>query len=172
MKEIIFIPIKTKKKLNPFIFKILLFLKLIHFCLLGICNNRDNPFLLNNECVQSCEEEEINNNLCIIENEIIKTQYLNNIIYIKEENIAFLNIEVSENNNLYYILSTYPPSNARIFYMLNNEGYGFLNRDNPYYKTEINDPLTLGRYESIFFPFQLLSESDNKEFLINIGKSN
>ena len=151
MKEIIFIPIKTKKKLNPFIFKILLFVKLIHFCLLEICNNRDNPFLLNNKCVQSCEEEEINGNLCIIENEIIKTQYLNNIIYIKEENIAFLNIEVSENNNLYYILSNYPASNTRIFYMINNEGYGLFNKDNPYYKIEIDDPDTRGRFESIFF---------------------
>ena len=160
------------KKTNIILFKIFLFLELVNQCLFEKCSNREKPFFLNNECVESCEEEDIKSNLCILDNEIIKTQYLNNIIYINELNIVYIEIDVSENNNLYYILSTYPQSNTRVFYIINNEGYGLFEKDNPISKIEVNDPRNLGRYESVFFAFQLLSDSDNKEYLINIPKSN
>ena len=160
------------KKTNIFLFKIFLFLELLNQCLFEKCINREKPFFLNNECVESCEEEDIESNLCTLDNEIIKTQYLNNIIYINELNIVYIEIDVSENNNLYYILSTYPQSNTRVFYIINNEGYGLFEKDNPISKIEVNDPRNLGRYESVFFAFQLLSDSDNKEYLINIPKSN
>ena len=153
---------------NIFLFKIFLFLQLLHYCLFEKCSNRDRPFLLNNECVQSCEEDDINSNTCSLDNEIIKTQYLNNIIYINENKIVYIEIDVSENSNLYYILSTYPKSNTRVFYIINNEGYGLFNKDNPILKKEVNDNRISGRYESVFFAFQLLSDSDNKEYLINI----
>ena len=139
-----------KENLDIFLAKIFIFLQLLYYCLLEKCNNREKPFFLNNECVESCEEEDIKSNLCILDNEIIKTQYLNNIIYINELNIVYMEIDVSENNNLYYILSTYPKSNTRAFYILNNEGYGFFNKDNPNLKIEVNDPRNLGRYESVF----------------------
>ena len=160
------------KKANIFLFKIFLLLELLHYCLFEKCSNRENPFFLNNECVESCKEDDIKSNICILDNEIIKTQYLNNIIYINELNIVYLEIDISDNNNLYYILSTYPESNTRVFYIINNEGYGIFNKDNPISKIEINDPLNLGRFESIFFAFQILSDSDNKEYLINIPKNN
>ena len=160
------------KKTNIFLFKIFLFLELLNQCLFEKCSNREKPFFLNNECVESCEEEDIESDLCTLDNEIIKTQYLNNIIYINELNIVYIEIDVSENNNLYYILSTYPQSNTRVFYIINNEGYGLFEKDNPISKIEVNDPRNLGRYESVFFAFQLLSDSDNKEYLINIPKSN
>ena len=163
--------IPTQKSII-FLFEIFLFLKLLHYCLFEKCSDRDKPFYLNNECVESCGEEDIMSGLCILDNEIISRQYLNNIIYINELNILYFEIDVSENNNLYYLLSTYPQSNTRVFYILNNEGYGLFNKENPISTIEINDPNKLGRYESVFFVFQLLSETDNKEYLINIAKSN
>ena len=171
MKEIKFIPLNLKKKPNIFI--IYLFLNIIRYCLFETCNNRDNPYLFNGkECVKSCEEEKIKSNICILDNEIIKTQYLNNIIHFKEEHAEYFNFEISEENNLYYYLSEYPKSNVRILYMLNNEGYGLLNRNDPIYNNNINDPSTSGRYESDIFTFHLLSDTNNKEYLLSLGKSN
>ena len=152
---------------NPtlFLFKIFLFIKLPNYAQLEECT-RDNPFLLN----QICEEENLKSNLCKINNGIIKTQFLNNIIYILENNLLYFNIEVSENNNLYCLLSAFPGSNTRVFYALDNEGYGLFNKENPKFKVEIPDESKTGRYESIFFSFQLLSDPDNKEYLVNIAK--
>ena len=167
--NIIFIHIFSMEKKTTFLLEIILFLKLIDYCLFGECD-RNSPFLFNDVCVQSCEKENINSKLCIIDNKIIKSQYLNNIIYFKEDNLMYFNIEVSENNNLYYEVSSYPATNSRYFYILNHEGYGLLNRENPLYYIEINDPSTLGRYESNIFSFHLLSSTDDREYLISISK--
>ena len=93
--------ISIKRAISAFLLKILLFFELLHCCLFEKCSNREKPFLLNNECVQSCEEEDIKSNICIVNNEIIKVQYLNNIIYIDQSNVVYIEIDVSENNNLY-----------------------------------------------------------------------
>ena len=74
MKEIKIIPLSSNKKSNYYIFKILLLLNIIHFCLFEICIDRKYPYLLNEECVQSCKNETFNSNLCILDNEIIKSQ--------------------------------------------------------------------------------------------------
>ena len=157
------------KNLTFILFKIFLFIKLLNNALFEECS-RDKPFLLNNICVNTCEEESLKSNLCKIKNEIIKIQFLNNIIYIIEDNLLYFNIEVSDNSNLYCLLSSYPASNKRIIYALNNEGYALFNKDNPKLQVEIQDDSNIGRYESIFFSFQLLSDTDNKEYLANIGK--
>ena len=156
---------------NPslFLLKIFLFIKLLNYAQLEECT-RDNQFLLNNVCVNICEEENLKSNLCKINNGIIKTQFLNNIIYILEDNLLYFNIEESENNNLYCLLSAFPGSNNRVFYALDNEGYGLFNKENPKFQVEIPDESKTGRYESIFFSFQLLSDPDNKEYLVNIAK--
>ena len=167
MKKAIFIPISPIGNPTILLFQIFLFLRIINYYLFEKCNNRNNPFLLNNNCVDSCEMGDI----CTIDNEIIKTQYLNNIIYFKNESLIFFSIEVSENNNLYYIVSDFPQSNVREFYMLDNEGYGLFNKNNPNYRIEINDPANSGRFEADIFTFHLQSNTDNKEYLISISKS-
>ena len=163
------IPLNSNKSSNLFLFKICLFLKVIQYCLLNQCN-KDNPFLFNGNCAPSCKKEDLDSNVCILNNEIIKTQFLNNIIYIKHEDLTYNDIVISENNNLYYLMSTYPGTNVRLIYLLNNEGYGLIDRENPLYNTSINDPNTRGRYESTTFLIKLSSNTDNKEYLLSISK--
>ena len=52
-------------------------------------------------------------------------------------------------------------------YVLNKEGYGYLNKSEPLINLIINDPYTKGRFESELFSIQL----SNREYLISIGKS-
>ena len=170
-KNIFFIPINSKQNTNIFLFKICLFLKIIQYCLFEKCTI-DNPFLINNNCAKSCKKEDIDSKLCVLDNAIIKKQYLNNIIYIKQDRLVYNDFVVSENNTLYYLISTYPASNFRIIYLLNNEGYGLLDKDNPIYNTTINDPDNRGRIESLTFLMKLSSNTDNNEYLISISKSN
>ena len=151
------------------IFKIFLFLINSKYCILTDCDNRDYPFLKGSECVSSCSTSEVNDGICKINNEIIKTQWLNNIIFLSEGNFIYLDLTVSENNNLYCLVSGYPESNIRIIYSLDNEGYGYFNKSNSLINKVINDPSTKGRFDSEIFTIKLF-ENNNKEYLISISK--
>jgi hypothetical protein len=51
--------------------------------ILNYCNNRSEPIFLSktNTCaMQYCSEEDIKKNNCIIDKDIIRTQWLNNIV--------------------------------------------------------------------------------------------
>ena len=169
--------ILTPKKIRKpiiilFRFNIILLLLLLKNCITSECN-RDKPFLKSNNCESSCTENEINNKECIIENDIIKAQWLNNIIFnIGEATYCYVNIAISENNDLFYIVSSYPNTNLRMIYAINYQGYGILNADNPKSIIEINDSDTHGRYESEVFPIKLYESTDDKEYFLSISKSN
>ena len=60
-----------KKKISLYFFpKLIFFLHIIEFCKLSC--PKDTPFLKQGTCVTYCYEVEVNNDLCILENEIIK----------------------------------------------------------------------------------------------------
>ena len=157
----------NKKNTSLFLFNMIIFLKIINYCLLSKCD-REKPFLKSEACEPTCTTDEINKGKCIIENDIIKTQWLNNIINIGGTGFMYANIFTTERNNLYYLVSSFPSSNLRIFYILNSEGYGFLNKNNPHYSILIDDPDKKGRYESEIFTIKLHSVYDYKEYLISI----
>ena len=85
------------------LFKLLLFIIIISYCISIQCDDRENPFLKNNQCSSTCYEGED----CIVNNEIIKTQWLNNIIYIDGDGFSFTNVATSEKNNLFLLSSGY-----------------------------------------------------------------
>ena len=157
------------KKCFIIFFNSILLLLEIKYYLFSECD-RTTPFLKNNNCISSCTTEELKTGICIIENEIIKTQWLNNIINIGQLNYLYINIESSENDNLYCLVSSFPTSNVRKIYILNKEGYGLFNKTNPFINLIINDPNIKGRYESEISAIKLFSDNDNKEYLLSISK--
>ena len=137
-----------------------------------VCQNcsRENPFLKEDTCVLFCSIDEIYQNICKIQNMVIKTQFLNNIISIGDEDFVYPNVVTSENNNLYFITSSYQGSNLRKIYILNHEGYGYYNRTNPFININIDDPSEIGRFDSEILIIKLSLENDNKEYLLSINK--
>ena len=169
----IFILLKRKKNfiLLSFLLKFTIFFKIINYCILSKCKDIELPFLKDNECVSTCTNVQIKDGICIIENEIIKTQWLNNIIYLQEKGCSFINLAITETNNLYYLISCWPESNLRIFYILNYEGDGFLDKNNPKYSTNVLDENNKGRFESEAFTIKLYDINDYIEYLISISKA-
>ena len=160
---------RIMKKLFLFLSDIILYLNLIKNCILNECNNRDYPFLKGGECVSTCITSEIDEGICKIKNEIIKTQWLNNIIFLSDYYFFYLDLTVSESNYLYCLVSGYPESNKRIIFILDDEGYGYFNKSNPLINKIIDDPSTEGRFDSEIFTIKLF-ENNNKEYLISISK--
>jgi len=166
IKEIF--PLILTKPFSLFLFRFILILYLMRLCSFMECE-KDNPFLKEDTCISSCKTEEINKGICIINNDIIKTQWLNNIIIIGGKEFIYVNVESSQINNLYYLTSSFPASNERMFYILNNEGYGLIDKNSPFISYTINDPEKKGRFESDLLLIKLFSSDDNKEYLMSIS---
>ena len=86
---------------------------------------RDTPFLKNGQCSKNCESDEIESNICILDNEIIKTQKLTNIIQVGPQDYHYINLVTTENGDLIYSASSYPNDNYRLFFGLTKEGKGY-----------------------------------------------
>ena len=124
-------------------------------------------------CVTSCPIEEFNKS-CILENEIIKTKWINNIIYLTDIQFQFINMVTTQNEDLLILISEFPKSNKRLLYDLTKEGRGYFKvngQETKDYLIEINNEKIKERYESELFPFTLSNNNDDKEYLMNFGKT-
>lgn len=95
------------------------------------------PVLFNGECVlKNCSEEEFKENICPVNNSLIKTQWLNNIIIFGEINFRYINLVTYLNGDFIALSSTNTPSPKRAFYGLKSNGrYLFKNNSEgtPFY---------------------------------------
>jgi hypothetical protein len=115
-----------KKKINLFALlpKIIIFIKLVDSCL-NNCPDREKPILLslNDLCVMKhCTKQDFENKICIKGNNIIETQWLNNIIKFGEKNSRFTKIANYLNGDLIVFSALQPGNKSRYFYGLKNNG--------------------------------------------------
>ena len=105
---------------------------LINFCIFfSKLNNilsdecsRDAPIKnKENNCESKyCTEDEISKGDCIIENEIIKTQWLNNIINIEISFLRYVNFASYSNGDMILQSGAYPSTQNRYFIGFKNNG--------------------------------------------------
>ena len=159
------------------VLKIIIFFILIYYSNMLECNDINSPFEKNGICADSCTTNEITVGTCEIKNEIIKKQWLNNIIYFAPGGYRYINIAVTESNNLYSITSANFATNQRYLYILNREGNGFFDMGNGNktpFKTisNVGDSETKGRYESTSFTIKFYSNpaKSYQDFLMSISK--
>ena len=163
---------KNKKYVSlKTLFEMILIIKIVNYAVMSECGERENPFKKGSQCVSSCTTDEISNNECIVKNDIIAKQWLNNIIYLDEIDYRYTNIVTSEKNNLYLMTSTFPESNSRIFYLLNSGGYSLVSNENQFLNIELEDSSISGRFESTLFEMKFYESVDDKEYLVSISKS-
>ena len=97
----------VKEKNNPFKFiKRNFYIIILYICLLitpakNECD-RNAPILLSDgTCtLKYCSDEEYENNVCTISNEIIKTQWLTNIIKIGDKDFRYVNFATYSNGDM------------------------------------------------------------------------
>ena len=154
---------------NYFSLKFITFFYIIKFCVPACDIN--SPFLKNENCTSSCSIQEIKNEDCKIDNEIYKTQWINNIIYISSSIYTYVNIKTTQNDDLIILISSYENPNERLIYGITKEGTGYFTINNNKYKifnSSINSKIDMNRFESEIFMAKL-STNTQKEYLISFG---
>ena len=136
--------------------------------------NSSYPILKGEKCeLTYCEEEEYKLRNCSVNNFIIRTQWLNNIIQVGTKNYRYINFVTNSNNETFFETSAHPESNDRIFFGIKEDGSPFFkdsNGNKNYIKKKnLSDKL----YESVVGYIKINSEDINykdKEYIITIGK--
>ena len=153
-----------------YILRIIIVFKYINY-IVSECP-KEMPFLLNGNCIEKCINTD-NSSECILNNEILKTQYLNNIIDIGTHDYHYINIITTETDDLIYLTSCYPKNNTRILFGLNKKGNGYFTLESKNSKNnilEINDSNKVGRFESQIYMIKLYNS--NNDYLLSVGKCN
>ena len=148
---------------------IICFFLLFHI-VLNECD-RDTPIRLKNgSCVMKyCTKEEYESEECILDNPIIKTQFLNNLMNLGEMCFRYLNFIQFSNGDLILETSPFPPNKKRIFFGLKNNGrYYFKNETNE--ETPFHYLIADNEDESKYESGNSIIISDGKEYFLSIGR--
>ena len=94
--------------------------------------SRESPILISNECkLKYCTKAEFESNDCIINNSIIKTQWLNNIINFGELNYRYISFATYSTGDMIIETNSFTPLSKRIFLGLKKNGRpSFINKKN------------------------------------------
>ena len=156
-----------------FLFLFQIIIPIIHGC------DADKPFLKDDSCIGYCSERELKEKTCKIDNDIIKTQFLNNIIWIGDANFRYVNIVSYSNKDMIIETTSKPGNSKRIFFGIKNNGRGLFYKNGNYtYYYSIEASGQTGntgniRYEAeIFIATINGGENDGKEYLVSIGNDN
>ena len=168
---------KIKIKFFGFVIRVILILILIDSCL-NNCDNRSEPILLkeSNECVMKyCTEEEFNNKICIKDNDIIRTQWLNNIINFGDKNCRFTKISKYYNGDIIAISQINPGNSfAGYFYGLKENGRPLFiknGKETPY--NPLNNYINSNYNDIEYDESEVLvakNETTGKEYILIFGK--
>ena len=83
----------------------------------------DTPILVENQCkLQYCTKSQFDSGYCIINNDIAKTQWLNNIIILDFYKLRFGNFAMNSNGDMVFECADEERKGKRVFYGLKKDG--------------------------------------------------
>ena len=140
---------------KKFIYKItskflIIFYLMIHlFDIIELECQKEMPFRKYSQCTpQPCSKSEFESNNCYINNTIIKTQWLNNIIFLGELTFRYINFASYDIGDMIVETTSYPESNKRIFFGIKETG-------RPFFKNKINNG------ETLFYSIDIINKANN-----------
>ena len=133
---------------------------------------RDEPIQTTSGCqLKYCSKSQFDSEECKIDNTIIKTQWLNDIIIFDSDKLRFGSFTINSKGDMIYECSVEEAKGIRIIYWLNKDGSFHFQDSNgkkiPAYTLVVRDNNNFPiRYDS-----QIISifANNNKEYLISIS---
>ena len=152
-----------------FFFKIIIFIYLNKLTFLSECNFT-YPIMRGNECISfGCSRYDFISEVCILENDIVKTQRLTSVINFSEENYEYIIINTTPNGNL-IASSTIWGNTLKYYFGLKKNGrpYFYINNKE---STNVTINSDKGRLEGNIFAININGTHDDKEYIISFGNS-
>ena len=136
------------------------------------------PLMMYNQCtIQYCSKEQFESKVCQVNNTIIKTQWLNNIITIGNTSFRYINFASYSNGDMVVETTQYPQNSYRMFYGLKKNGRPlFINKttngETPYYTTQVTNQTNghSGKTEAVAEIIKFSEFGDGKEYFFSISK--
>ena len=106
---------------------------------------KDKPILISGECkLEYCSKSQFDSKYCIVNNSIVKNQWINNFIIIGDYSYRYIYSGTYENGDMIIETTCYPEQPKRMFYGLKQNGRPFFinktnNQPTPYYSKIINN---------------------------------
>jgi hypothetical protein len=138
--------------------------------------SKDTPIKYQNICsLKYCTESEFINENCILNNDIIKTQWLNNIILLGEEKFTYINFANYSNGD--FVVEATPCKlikTIRYFFGLKINGRDLFkvnNKETQFYSFEPVDEDNSGKKYQGEIQIAKMNQESNKEYLLSLTKS-
>ena len=164
-------------KINSFHFKFVLLTIIYKIIRTDYCSIY-TPLMMYNQCtIQYCSKEQFESKECQINNPIIKTQWLNNIITIGNILFRYINFASYSNGDMVVESTQYPQNAYRMFYGIKRNGRPLFidettNGETPYYTKQVTGQTNghSGKTEAIADIIKFSEEVDGKEYFFSISK--
>ena len=164
--------IKIRINIKIFSFYIIKFFILNNIFTITNCEcSVDAPIIKNGRCtLVYCTENDFNNNICKIDNKIVKTQWLNNLIIFNDNKYRYCNFAINSKGDMIAEYSTEETNGKRLFYGLKKNGdFFFKNSNNTEIITVKDGNSYPTRYEAANIFISLNDTNYTDEYLISFS---
>ena len=152
------------------IFLIIHLILTFHIILADIVEcTKNKPILISNECkLEYCTKKQFESKECIINNTVVKNQWLNNIIFIGDKYYRYINFATYSNGDM--VVETTSSQPKRIFYGIKRNGRPYFtnktdNTETSYYYIYFTDE-NIERYESDGI---IIKPNDENEYYFSVS---
>ena len=159
------------KESFSFTLRFILIIRLIKLSL-NECD-RETPILFNNETCKSmsCTNSQFELRQCIVNNSIIRNQWLNNIIIVGKQNSTFINFAQYSNGDLVILSEDNIGTDNRYFFGIKNNGRPFFTdsygNETLYYYTHTQSCVSTDTDREVSV---VIINSTKEEYILNIQK--
>ena len=140
--------------------------------------SKDQPILISGQCkLEYCTKKQFELKQCIVNNTIVKTQWINNLIIFGDNSYRYLSYATFSNDDIVIESSCYPFQQKRMFYGLKSDGRPYFinktnNKETPFYSKIMageNNKMT----ESTSAIIKMIdNENNEKEYFLSLSKWN
>ena len=137
---------------------------------------KEQPILISGQCkLEYCTKNQFDLNQCIVNNTIVKTQWINNLIIFGDNSYRYLSYVSFSNDDIVIESACYPSKQKRMFYGLKNDGRPYFinktnNKETPFYSKIMageDNKMT----ETTSAVIKMLDNDNNeKEYFLSLSK--
>ena len=138
--------------------------------------SKEQPILISGECkLEYCSKEQFDLKQCQVNNTIVKTQWINNLIIFGEGTYRYLSYGIFDNDDIVIESTCYPLRQKRMFYGLKRDGRPFFknktnNKETPFYSKVMAGEDNKMTESTSAIVKMIDNENNEKEYFLSLSK--